>query len=467
MIDFSSWCTNFGWEFSQEIFKDLDDLFGFNMVYQYIHLFHLSSILIFQDRFGPPPQSGHADPVPGKKCIYGPEAWQESLRQKSWKLITIMLIQLAAEICTTTASLLGQGDNQVLLLKIPPAKVLSNKMQTEEEYINNFVNVLTTLADQAGIPIKPLTWRSRHLFEYSRRYHFKGAQVSCALKKMSRLASEANQVIQTLNGDLSGIYSTGTSAASKDECPMNAYRVTIVEAAHTLRRSMPWLRQRPLANSLVLVSNTRTLEGFPVTSYPSFCMRAVQDQLTTGLHWMRTLMRDPIMSPAVSTIIKLRRKQQVDYESLIKDPTSLSLTSPMQSELYLRDMIKQYLPQLIRNRAVKNLFDVAADEEKKNLVTDLSRIRPFNPHLANKLYTLSNFGLQEKYVSKFTGARSIQQATLSVWTSELAVLNSVKSVEKMNSDYLESLSASDHARCVLARSPACGIELAQLLRDEM
>lgn len=33
VIDFSSWCTNFRWEFSQEVFKDLDDLFRFDMVY--------------------------------------------------------------------------------------------------------------------------------------------------------------------------------------------------------------------------------------------------------------------------------------------------------------------------------------------------------------------------------------------------------------------------------------------------
>lgn len=72
VIDFSSWCTNFRWEFSQGVFRDLDDLFGFNMVYQYTHLFHLTSILLFQDRFGPPEQSPFGDPYPGKRCIYSP-----------------------------------------------------------------------------------------------------------------------------------------------------------------------------------------------------------------------------------------------------------------------------------------------------------------------------------------------------------------------------------------------------------
>lgn len=74
VIDFSSWCTNFRWEFSQAVFQDLDDLFGFDQVYQYIHWFHLTSILMFQDRFGPPQQSYNGDPIPGKRCVYGPEA---------------------------------------------------------------------------------------------------------------------------------------------------------------------------------------------------------------------------------------------------------------------------------------------------------------------------------------------------------------------------------------------------------
>lgn len=89
-----------------------------------------------------------------------------------------MLIQLAAEACNTTASLLGQGDNQVVLLKIPSSLNLQQRGISEEEYVNNFVSVLTGLGEDAGIPIKPLeTWQARDLFEYSRKYHFKGAQV--------------------------------------------------------------------------------------------------------------------------------------------------------------------------------------------------------------------------------------------------------------------------------------------------
>lgn len=124
-------------------------------------------------------------------------------------MITIILIQLVSETCSTTASLLGQGDNKVVLLKILALSELQMRGVTEDTYVNNFVQVLTNYANQAGIPVKPLeTWKSRNLFEYSRKYHYKGAQVSSALKKILRLSSEANQVIPTLNGYISGLYST-------------------------------------------------------------------------------------------------------------------------------------------------------------------------------------------------------------------------------------------------------------------
>lgn len=85
----------------------------------------------------------------------------------------------------------------------------------------------------------------------------------------------------------------------------------------------------------------------------------------------------------------------------------MPVVAPFQSERYLKDMIRNYLPNIIRNKSVKNLFDFAAEEQKRILITDLINTQQFNPRLANKMYTLSNFGLQEKYLSKFTGARLI------------------------------------------------------------
>lgn len=198
--------------------------------------------------------------------------------------------------------------------------------------------MLVQYTDEAGIPIKPLeTWQSHNLFEYSRKYHYNGVQVSTVLKKISRLASEANQVVLTLNGDLSGLYSTGSSAASYDVTP--TYTCTMFEAAHMLRRCIPWLKEKDDSHSISLVTTSRTLGGFPVTSYPNFCMRAIQDPLTFGLQLARTILRDPVVRTGVSTYITLQEKSRIEFESLIKDPSSLPLSTQLQSEHHLRDMI--------------------------------------------------------------------------------------------------------------------------------
>ncbi|CAK9303261.1 unnamed protein product [Gordionus sp. m RMFG-2023] len=84
------------------------------------------------------------------------------------------------------------------------AELLSLNL-TPTDYLKVFMdNLLTTISSQAGLPLKDLeSWSSQHLFEYGRKYYYKGSQVSNCLKCISRIHSEANQVIPSLNGDLS------------------------------------------------------------------------------------------------------------------------------------------------------------------------------------------------------------------------------------------------------------------------
>lgn len=109
-----------------------------------------------------------------------------------------------------------------ILLRIPPENQLRQMQLTKSQYIRQYLQTLEHLCANAGIVIKlEETWYSQHLFEYSRRYHYKGIQVSSCLKKVSRLASEANQVVPSLNGDMSGLFSTGAAVAAEDSTHSN------------------------------------------------------------------------------------------------------------------------------------------------------------------------------------------------------------------------------------------------------
>lgn len=111
-------------------------------------------------------------------------------------------------------------------------------------------------------------------------------------------------------------------------------------------------------------------------------MKAIQNPLTSRLHWLKTLFWNPDITREISTYVLLQRKPRINYESLIKHPSSLPLATPMQSEHHLRDMITHHLPQLRINRSVKNLFDFQAETQKSLSIRDLT---PFKHRLVNKL----------------------------------------------------------------------------------
>lgn len=188
---------------------------------------------------------------------------------------------------------------------------------------------MESLCIQAGIVIKlEETWHSHNLFEYSRKYHYKGSQVSGALKRIFRLASEANQVIPSLNGDLAGFFSTGAAAAAEDTTPRAAYYCTIVEACLRLWQDNEWLRTETWEYTCCLLLITRNLGGYPITIYSQFCTRAVQDVLSTNLHLIKTCLRDKTLKDYISRFVTIKTGKR-DFLSLIKDPQSLPIAIPV------------------------------------------------------------------------------------------------------------------------------------------
>lgn len=80
-------------------------------------------------------------------------------------------------------------------------------------------------------------------------------------------------------------------------------------------------------------------------------------------------------------------------------------------------------------------FSADSETEKDALLTDLSNIKPTNPRLLNKIYSCSSLGVQEKIISKFSNARSIQRVALTDWVSEQCVLNHKEVVEEVVMSY--------------------------------
>lgn len=206
------------------------------------------------------------------------------------------------------------------------------------------MNELVATGARAGIPIKKEEfWISTLIFEFSRKYFFCGAQMSGALKRISRVASEANQTIQTLNGDISGIFSLCTAAAAEDKTPIPSYITTVFEAILRITQSFPWMHTVPLEQAAMSVCVSRILGGLPISLFSQFCTRAVQDPLSSNISLLKTIANTQGSNCYVMTWATLDRKQNPKFESLVKDPCSLPLFLPQQPEALIREVIEQGL----------------------------------------------------------------------------------------------------------------------------
>ena len=124
-------------------------------------------------------------PEESPRCHVSSESWLDGMRWKGWTIATIIVILIFPWLCNTSASFLGQEDNQVTFLRIPGKYYLQCQKLTREKYIERFLSVLEHQCSLMGIVMKKEEcWVSKDLFEYSRKYYFEGAQVSCTLKRI-------------------------------------------------------------------------------------------------------------------------------------------------------------------------------------------------------------------------------------------------------------------------------------------
>lgn len=424
----------------------------------------------------PPESSERGYPIQGPMCLVGPEAWMEGQRQKGWTLITIIMLLLVAREKNTQVSLLGQGDNQMVIIKVLSEEELSNRGSTKEQYISDFKVVMSAMADKCGLVIKSEeSWHSEKLVEYSRAYHYKGAQASTTLKKISRVNSQANQTIPTFNGKIAGMFSAGSSAAGEDYVPYWAYYVTCVETAHHIRRHMFFLHRQPIENTSCVLMIGRVLGGLPIVIYPQFCTSAVQDVLSSNLHLVKTMCDNPVMSRFARSLMSIQGQRNLDFETLVKDPQSLPIDMPIQPENYLKDKVKEGLSGYIRNKSVLPLFTLDSETKKKQILTDLSNIIPTNPRLLNKIYSCSSLGIQEKVIAKFSNTRSIQRVATQTWVDEDSLVRQLSTMERCIVDYYRERSLSTvlqpstfkqiFAGHINEEEPECTTLVAQSLRE--
>lgn len=401
-LDFVKWCLNQRHEINVDTTEEMDRIFGLLGFFAIIHMISQRSYCFFQDRVNIPEQGPNGLPIPGPRCWFGLLTPGEGMFQKVWTMICVCYLLYYLYTLDTQVEAMAAGDNILLLVTTPKGV---NPVRFQAQVFDR----LNAMAEDIGLPLKlEETYTSNRYFEYGKASYYDGKKISLALKKASRIGTEMQETIPSLNARLSSVFSTGVSVAAEDTHPMPAYLVSLTEAILTIGDYIE-LDKVPEDTLTLMLLVTRSLGGLKVTNYASFCVRGIQDGATQNLDFLRGIheLKDDypkLYSRLMSYPLVIK---PVSFAALVRDPYNIPVSSLPDAESKIRRLIEDNLPGLIRNEDIKPLFSDVAGRIEKELINDLLQLRPPSLKLMSSIFQYSNIAQREKSISRFQSSTSV------------------------------------------------------------
>lgn len=461
-FDFERWNLNERGEALYPLFDLFDQLFGYKNVFKRTHEIFSKSIYYCADQYLLP------DPEKMLRREDDSRSWchhfggMEGLRQKGWTIGTVLLIRYIERSFSINSRLLGQGDNQILLLDYVLTRYLGIK---EEEYrfreraatqLKLFLSNLHSAFDSVGLPIKlSESWSSEILFAYGKDTYVKGNRVSMALKRVSRMFFVSNELHPTFFHTVSSIFSSAESVAENDTSPRIALTCAIFELIEAFELYWRWspLRGRglwinevdrmrlpqilrlstgqvalkavdsmlscPIAIIETILLSSHDFGGYPVQNYFSLSVRGFSDPLSLSLGFCHAYLKhNPDISPLVRNFLMAHYSPLISAvpkpELCLSDPLGLNIEAPPS----FVSRVKQFGMNILRSGIVRNrdvLFLQSCLDADLQPIVDMSlQCNLFLPRLLCILADNSAVGIADQIVSKFQNATSLQKAARTI-----------------------------------------------------
>ena len=402
-IDYSKWCQYQRGGLVNPIADQVDKIFGVSPLYLSAHLEPLYTWFIFQDAAHPPQQSPNGEPIPGPRAYPGLATFGEGMLQRLWTLVSSCGVLAHIEPTGLSVEMIGSGDNQIIMCKTDD--------NTSPQHIQTTLfAALKSFEQEACLKVKLFeTFISSTYMEYGKACYVNGKKVTFGLKRATRIGTESQENIPSLNTKISGICSTGVASAADSLTPAASYVTTCVEVLYTLLDRLPPGTELPFERMVVLLLLNRQAGGLKMSLYPSFCMRGVDDSLPICISIWRTMEE----RGTFQSIIRSMRAMpcaigKMDWAQMVKDPYSVPISRPKDADYGINTLVTGALQAETKNLYVKNLLNgTYRDHQDDAIVNSLSTMHPMCLKLAASVYEKCNVAITEKLVTTFQTSSSI------------------------------------------------------------
>lgn len=402
-LDLSKWNQLQRHDLNKHLFGELDRLHGRKNLYHDSHLWFNRCIVLLGSRLTPPRIGNDQLPEEGDYCHYDQLGGFEGMRQKAWTISTIMIIKLALEECHIQGETTGQGDNQMIHIKLSGDQVSDPK-----RYITMLLNTLDNLFERGGLKLKlHETWYPKNLFEYSKVRYYKAIRLDDSLKRLNRMIPDINEGFPSIQSLLTSASTCTENLSRNCLSPVLPLFLYSLEAANIFSRKN--LVDKDKLGLCALLNAPSIFGGLPLSNIFQHCQRGFSDPLTLWLRvWQVIRESNPQVYSAILHLLPCSIKNDVDSVRLVEDMYSLNIVGLTNFERETREIIEEFLPSYVTNPQVTKLIG-ANREDLVELCDKLITMRPYIANLAHEILQNSKEGIQLQLIGSFTNIQTINR----------------------------------------------------------
>lgn len=458
-MDFEKWNLNMRKESTYEVFKSLGQLFGLPTLYNKTYDIFENSIIYLADGSYTLNLDDNLDLVEKdlNKAYSNHIGGFEGLRQKGWTIFTVVLIALVCDSMGIKYRLMGQGDNQVLIVTLYSHRAKIFGLHSEESSSEITATLyqlqckLQEVFGSVGLPLKPLeSWTSESFFSYGKFPIYRGVPCAMSLKKISRIFFFSNEDLMTIDNAMGSITSNAQSSVMADVHPIVSYIIakwqhiccvrifmkyhpllgTAIRDLHswvkfkyrtydgkTSSLSSPHRIESTLITKLI-VTIPKTLGGYNSINYFDVIMRGFTDPPSKDMTFLYNMCLHSLgeFQVALARWRNVVLNDQVDYVHLVQDPTSLNIFAPPNSRTIIKRMITETVRSLnLESEFSKWFFEVLeiSDSDKiRELCNHLTSTPEVNIRFIHDFLGATLYGYSDSITSKVDKTVTLSRITL-------------------------------------------------------
>lgn len=411
VLDLKKWCLFWRWESVIKLGRMYDQLFGFKRVFTNAHTYFINRNIFSNQRLFPPDYDQEGKPIPGPFFLNDFVGGMEGMHQKRWTHLTEGALELAAEMTGVEIQIIGQGDNQIVILKYKPGQ---DRNQVRKAFRDNLVLVLQGLGHKLK---EKETWISNQTHEYGKLRVYRGRHISQGTKRACKLMPDSNDVLHSIPLRISTLNTMTEGMARLDYDGDIAFMMNNMLVFHYLHRSGLIKNNDSQISKMSALLYPVDFGGLPLSNYNNHLVRGHPDQVTI---WLGVLMvirsRDPDTFRYLRQVWQLIEDRPLTDEKflrLIEDIYALRVSTLPSIEQAIREDSMEFLnSDYVTNPAVTQLREgnnmVTTDE----IVTILRQMNPFFAQMAHVIYANSNVGLLKRLPTRFTSVKTIESMVL-------------------------------------------------------